>query len=48
MLLGVIDLTNEGGSENDDLQKAIVASLQDSTPAILGGQISREEQEISR
>ena len=48
----MIDLTNEVGSagvslEQDAVQKAIAESLRD-TPGILGGQISREEQEISR
>ncbi|KAJ8316492.1 hypothetical protein KUTeg_006506 [Tegillarca granosa] len=43
---GVIDLTSET-ADTDDLQKAIVASLQDSQ-GILGGQVSREEQDISR
>ncbi|XP_060064125.1 ubiquitin carboxyl-terminal hydrolase 25-like isoform X1 [Ylistrum balloti] len=42
----VIDLTNESAS-GSDLHKAIVASLQD-TQGILGGQVSREEQDISR
>ena len=50
---GVIDLTNvSDNNETDDIQKAIAASLQDSqtqeTPGILGGQVSREEQDISR
>ncbi|KAK3612082.1 hypothetical protein CHS0354_031152 [Potamilus streckersoni] len=45
MAKGAIDLTND--SENDDIQKAIAASLQD-TQGILGGQISKEEQDISR
>ncbi|XP_041372903.1 ubiquitin carboxyl-terminal hydrolase 25-like isoform X2 [Gigantopelta aegis] len=40
------DLTSEV-SEGDELQKAIAASLQD-TPGILGGQVTREEQDISR
>jgi len=52
---GVIDLTNDG-SETDDIQKAIAASLadsgmpytQESSSGILGGQVSREEQDISR
>ncbi|XP_048772789.2 ubiquitin carboxyl-terminal hydrolase 25-like isoform X2 [Ostrea edulis] len=43
---GVIDLTNDTGDQ-DDIQKAIAASLQESQ-GILGGQISREEQDISR
>lgn len=43
---GVIDLTTDT-NENDELQKAIAASLQD-TQGILGGQVSREEQDISR
>ena len=45
-LLGVIDLTREVDT-TDEMQKAIAASLQDQ-PGILGGQISREDQEISR
>lgn len=50
---GVIDLTNvSDNNESDDIQKAIAASLQESqtqdTPGILGGQVSREEQDISR
>ena len=45
-LLGVIDLTSEVDT-TDEMQKAIAASLQDQ-PGILGGQISREDQEISR
>lgn len=48
---GVIDLTSDN-NETDDIQKAIAASLQDTqtqdTPGILGGQVSREEQDISR
>ena len=50
----VIDLTNDG-NESEDIQKAIAASLADSggpytqeTSGILGGQVSREEQDISR
>lgn len=43
---GVIDLTTET-NDGDELQKAIAASLQD-TQGILGGQVSREEQDISR
>ncbi|XP_023931721.1 ubiquitin carboxyl-terminal hydrolase 25 [Lingula anatina] len=39
----LVDLTND----EDQLQKAIAASLQDNQ-GILGGQISREEQDISR
>ena len=42
----VIDLTNET-PDQEDLQKAIAASLQESQ-GILGGQVTREEQEISR
>ena len=42
--LTVIDLTAETG---DDIQKAIAASLQDQ-PGILGGQVTKEEQDISR
>ena len=50
---GVIDLTNVSDTnESEDIQKAIAASLQYSqthdTPGILGGQVSREEQDISR
>ena len=44
--VGVIDLTSEVDT-TDEMQKAIAASLQDQ-PGILGGQISREDQEISR
>ncbi|XP_064650656.1 ubiquitin carboxyl-terminal hydrolase 25-like isoform X2 [Lineus longissimus] len=44
----VIDLTNDSG-DGDELQRAIAASLQDSQGGlILGGQISREDQDISR
>lgn len=50
----MIDLTNEG-NESEDIQKAIAASLADSggpytqeSSGILGGQVSREEQDISR
>ncbi len=43
----MIDLTHESGN-GDDLQKAIAASLQETQTGILGGQVSREEQEISR
>ncbi|PVD27319.1 hypothetical protein C0Q70_12475 [Pomacea canaliculata] len=42
----VIDLTQETGERND-IDKAINASLQDSQ-GILGGQVTREEQDISR
>ncbi|KAL4229366.1 Ubiquitin carboxyl-terminal hydrolase 25 [Mactra antiquata] len=54
---GVIDLTNVSDTnEREDIQKAIAASLadsagpytQESSPGILGGQVSREEQDISR
>ncbi|XP_045207916.2 ubiquitin carboxyl-terminal hydrolase 25-like [Mercenaria mercenaria] len=54
---GVIDLTNVSDTnETEDIQKAIAASLADSggpyqqetAPGILGGQVSREEQDISR
>ncbi|XP_052804865.1 ubiquitin carboxyl-terminal hydrolase 25-like [Mya arenaria] len=54
---GVIDLTNVSDTnESEDIQKAIAASLVDSggpyvqetSPGILGGQVSREEQDISR
>ncbi|KAH3703156.1 hypothetical protein DPMN_078186, partial [Dreissena polymorpha] len=54
---GVIDLTSVSDTnESDDIQKAIAASLQDSSgpyvqessAGILGGQVSREEQDISR
>ncbi|XP_071095553.1 ubiquitin carboxyl-terminal hydrolase 25-like [Haliotis cracherodii] len=44
---GVIDLTNEPTTDRDELQKAIAASLQDSQ-GILGGQVTKEEQDISR
>lgn len=52
----VIDLTNEkqhqqqaaaDSYESEDIRKAIAASLQDST-GMLGGQVTREEQDISR
>lgn len=43
---GVIDLTSDN-SDQDDIQKAIAASLQE-TQGILAGQLSREEQDISR
>nr|XP_022324465.1 ubiquitin carboxyl-terminal hydrolase 25-like isoform X2 [Crassostrea virginica] len=45
----VIDLTSDTGDQ-DDIQKAIAASLQETQAGvgILGGQISREEQDISR
>ena len=42
----MIDLTSEA-CDSEQLQKAIAESLKD-TPAILGGQLTREEQEISR
>ena len=42
----VIDLTQDNG-EQQDLHKAITASLQDNQ-GILGGQVTREEQDISR
>jgi hypothetical protein len=41
----VIDLTAD--NEQQELNKAITASLQD-TQGILGGQVTREEQDISR
>ncbi|ESP02356.1 hypothetical protein LOTGIDRAFT_138555 [Lottia gigantea] len=44
---GVIDLTKDTTGDNEDLQKAIAASLHE-TPGILGGQVTREEQDISR
>lgn len=42
----VIDLTND----SDDIQKAIAASLQENngSKSMLGGQLTREEQDISR
>ena len=43
----VIDLTNEPPDGGDDIQRAIAASLQDSQ-GILGGQVSRDDQDISR
>ena len=48
--LAVVDLTNEAAaSEKEQLQAAIEQSLRDNQPGnILGGQISREEQDISR
>ncbi len=46
LFLGVIDLTSEA-TDNDEIQRAIAASLRDNQ-GILGGQITREEQEISR
>ncbi|XP_070201808.1 ubiquitin carboxyl-terminal hydrolase 25-like isoform X2 [Littorina saxatilis] len=42
----VIDLTNESG-EQQEINRAINASLQDAQ-GILGGQVTREEQDISR
>lgn len=44
--VAVIDLTQETG-EQQELNKAITASLQDAQ-GILGGQVTREEQDISR
>lgn len=48
-MLGVIDLTKDGG-DGDEMQRAIEESLKDmaASQGILGGQVSREEQEISR
>jgi hypothetical protein len=47
--LGVIDLTNENTNGEDEMQRAIEESLKDiAGQGILGGQVSREEQEISR
>ncbi|KAK6173821.1 hypothetical protein SNE40_017212 [Patella caerulea] len=43
---GVIDLTSEP-ADSEDIQKAIAASLHE-TPGILGGQVTKEEQDISR
>lgn len=42
-------MTSDTGDQ-DDIQKAIAASLQETQAGvgILGGQISREEQDISR
>ena len=45
-VVAVIDLTQETG-EQQELNKAITASLQDAQ-GILGGQVTREEQDISR
>ena len=41
---------SEQGLDGDDMQKAIAASLegQGQVPSMLGGQISREDQDISR
>ena len=51
----MIDLTSEkaepaGAADQDNLSKALAASLSEaaSQPGILGGQVTREEQEISR
>uniref|UniRef100_A0A646QD05 Ubiquitin carboxyl-terminal hydrolase 25 n=1 Tax=Hemiscolopendra marginata TaxID=943146 RepID=A0A646QD05_9MYRI len=44
---GVIDLTNEG-SEKEELQRAIALSLQEQQHGMLGGQVTAEEQDISR
>jgi hypothetical protein len=43
----VCSVVNCQSPDGDELQKAIAASLQD-TQGILGGQVSREEQDISR
>ncbi|ELU07267.1 hypothetical protein CAPTEDRAFT_220394 [Capitella teleta] len=47
---GVIDLTKDTGpADGDEIQRAIEESLKDiAAQGILGGQVSREEQEISR
>lgn len=44
---GVIDLTNDGAEKEDDLQKAIALSLKEQQK-VLGGQVSIEDQDISR
>ena len=44
----VIDLTQGEGGEREQLRKAIAESLRETPPGILGGHITREEQEISR
>ncbi|CAL1279919.1 unnamed protein product [Larinioides sclopetarius] len=44
---GVIDLTNDGGEKEDDLKKAIALSLKEHEK-VLGGQVSMEDQDISR
>ena len=41
----VIDLTHD--KENEEIQRAIAESLRDNQ-GILGGQVSREDQDISR
>ncbi|GIY48602.1 hypothetical protein CDAR_499552 [Caerostris darwini] len=44
---GVIDLTNDGTDKEDDLKKAIALSLKEHEK-VLGGQVSMEDQDISR
>ncbi|KAF8774862.1 Ubiquitin carboxyl-terminal hydrolase 25 like protein [Argiope bruennichi] len=44
---GVIDLTNDGADKEDDLKKAIALSLKEHEK-VLGGQVSMEDQDISR
>ncbi|KAG8183527.1 hypothetical protein JTE90_003875 [Oedothorax gibbosus] len=44
---GVIDLTNDGSDKDDDLKKAIALSLKEHEK-VLGGQVSMEDQDISR
>ncbi|XP_035217792.1 ubiquitin carboxyl-terminal hydrolase 25-like, partial [Stegodyphus dumicola] len=44
---GVIDLTNDGADKEDDLKKAIALSLKEQEK-VLGGQVSMEDQDISR
>ncbi|GFR14738.1 ubiquitin carboxyl-terminal hydrolase 25 [Trichonephila clavata] len=44
---GVIDLTNDGVEKEDDLKKAIALSLKEHEK-VLGGQVTMEDQDISR
>ncbi|GFT42840.1 ubiquitin carboxyl-terminal hydrolase 25 [Nephila pilipes] len=44
---GVIDLTNDGSEKEDDLKKAIALSLKEHEK-VLGGQVTMEDQDISR
>lgn len=44
---GVIDLTNDSSDKEEDLKKAIALSLKEHE-RVLGGQVSMEDQDISR
>lgn len=44
---GVIDLTNDASDKDEDLKKAIALSLKEHEK-VLGGQVSMEDQDISR